>query len=261
MGKVYHPYHLVDPSPWPYVMGCAAFLTTLGAVIYFHYSQILLFFVGLVSVGACMFLWLKDVVRESTYQGFHTKSTVAGLKIGFLLFIASEILFFVSFFWAFFHSSLSPSVEIGIAWPPVGINPLNPFSIPLLNTAILLSSGATVTWAHHSIIYGCRVEALKGLILTVLLGGVFTALQIFEYVEAPFCIADSVYGSTFFVATGFHGFHVIVGTVFLLVCLLRLKNYHFTRTHHFGFEAASWYWHFVDVVWLFLYVCVYWWGS
>ena len=260
MAKVYHPYHLVDPSPWPYVMGCAAFLTTLGAVIYFHYSQLYLLILGIISISICMFLWFKDVIRESTYQGFHTKITVKGLKIGFILFIVSEILFFLSFFWAFFHSSLSPSVEIGVIWPPSGIDPLNPFSVPLLNTAILLSSGATVTWAHHSIVSGNKDESFKALLLTVLLGFVFTILQAFEYVEAPFCIADSVYGSTFFIAPGFHGFHVIIGTVFLFICLIRLNNYHFTRSHHFGFEAASWYWHFVDVVWLFLYVCIYWWG-
>lgn len=260
MGKVYHPYHLVEPSPWPYVMGCAALLTTLGAVIYFHYSQLFLFLTGLLAITLCLFIWLKDVVREATFQGFHTKATVAGLKLGFLLFIISEVCFFVSFFWAFFHSSLSPSVEIGVMWPPLGVDPLNPFSVPLLNTAILLSSGATVTWAHHSIVSGEKKEALRGLTLTVILGFIFTALQAFEYLEAPFCIADSVYGSTFFVATGFHGFHVIIGTIFLLICLLRLNNSHFTRSHHFGFEAASWYWHFVDVVWLFLYVCIYWWG-
>ena len=260
MGKVYHPYHLVDPSPWPYIMGCGALLTTLGAVLYFHYSQIFLLFFGLISVGSCMIFWFKDVVRESTFQGHHTKITVLGLKIGFILFIVSEVLFFVSFFWAFFHSSLSPSVEIGVLWPPVGIDPLNPFSVPLLNTAVLLSSGATVTWAHHSIVSGNMEGAMRGLTITVVLGLFFTALQAFEYFEAPFCIADSVYGSTFFVATGFHGFHVIIGTIFLFICLLRLNSSHFTRSHHFGFEAASWYWHFVDVVWLFLYVCIYWWG-
>lgn len=252
---------MVDPSPWPYVMACGAFLTTLGAVIYFHYSQMFLVLVGLLIVALCLITWLKDVIRESTFQGYHTMATVKGLKLGFLLFIVSEVLFFFSFFWAFFHSSLSPSIEIGTMWPPLGVNPLNPFSVPLLNTAILLSSGATVTWAHHSIVQGNKDQALKGLVLTVFLGFVFTLLQAFEYVEAPFCIADSVYGSTFFVATGFHGFHVIIGTIFLFVCLLRLNYSHFTRSHHFGFEAASWYWHFVDVVWLFLYVCIYWWGS
>lgn len=261
MSKVYHPYHLVDPSPWPYVMGCGALFTTLGAVLYFHYSSWMLLLFGLITISLCMFVWLKDVIREATFQGHHTKATVTGLKLGFILFIVSEVLFFFSFFWAFFHSSLSPSIEIGTLWPPKGISPLDPFSVPLLNTAILLSSGATVTWAHHSIVAGDKGNALKGLTLTVILGVLFTALQAFEYVEAPFCLADSVYGSTFFVATGFHGLHVIIGTCFLFICLFRLNVNHFSRTHHFGFEAASWYWHFVDVVWLFLYVCIYWWGS
>nr|YP_010890017.1 cytochrome c oxidase subunit III [Erenna sirena]WJJ70004.1 cytochrome c oxidase subunit 3 [Erenna sirena] len=260
MEKVYHPYHLVDPSPWPYIMGCSVFLTTLGSVIYFHYSNNILVFIGLTFICLCLYLWLKDVIREGTYQGLHTKATLNGLKMGFILFIVSEILLFFSFFWAFFHSSLSPSVEIGVLWPPLGIDPLNPFSVPLLNTAILLSSGSTVTWTHHSIISGNRREALISLSITVSLGIFFTLLQIFEYIEAPFCIADSVYGSTFFIATGFHGFHVLVGTIFLSICLLRLNYSHFTRSHHFGFEAASWYWHFVDVVWLFLYICIYWWG-
>ena len=260
MEKYYHPYHLVDPSPWPYVMSCSALITTLGAVVYFHYSYFFLFFLGVLSIIFCLIIWLKDVIRESTFQGYHTKITVLGLKIGFLLFIISEILFFFSFFWAFFHSSLSPSIEIGVCWPPIGVDALNPFSVPLLNTIILLSSGATVTWSHHSIIEGNRKNSLQSLILTVILGLIFTLLQIIEYFEAPFSISDSVYGSTFFIATGFHGFHVIIGTIFLFICLLRLNSFHFTRTHHFGFEAASWYWHFVDVVWLFLYVCIYWWG-
>ena len=241
-------------------MSCSAFITTLGAVVYFHYSNFWLVFIGLISVSLCLYFWLKDVIRESTYQGFHTKSTLHGLKMGFILFIVSEILLFFSFFWAFFHSSLSPAIEIGIQWPPLGIHALNPFSVPLLNTAILLSSGATVTWAHHSIVSGNKDQAVKGLSLTVFLGVIFTMLQVFEYIEAPFSIADSVYGSTFFIATGFHGFHVLVGTIFLFICLIRLNSFHFTSSHHFGFEAASWYWHFVDVVWLFLYICIYWWG-
>ena len=261
MAKVYHPYHLVDPSPWPYVTSIGALCLTMGSVIYFHYSQFFLLFIGFFVVLISFILWLKDVIRESTFQGNHTKISVLGLKLGFLLFIVSEILFFFSFFWAFFHSSLSPSVEIGVIWPPIGIDALNPFSVPLLNTAILLSSGATVTWAHYSIVCGQKREAVQGLGLTVVLGLIFTLLQGMEYIEAPFSIADSVYGSTFFVATGFHGLHVIIGTIFLTVCFFRLINSHFTTSHHFGFEAASWYWHFVDVVWLFLYVCIYWWGS
>nr|ALO20792.1 cytochrome c oxidase subunit 3 [Plotocnide borealis] len=260
MEKIFHPYHLVDPSPWPYVMAIGIFFTTLGLVIYFHYSKLLLLICGLIIIILCLIMWLKDIIREATFQGYHTKKALLGLKMGFILFIVSEILFFFSFFWAFFHSSLSPAIEIGVIWPPTGINPLNPFSIPLLNTIVLLSSGATVTWAHHSIVKGNRNEAIISLLLTIILGVIFTILQAFEYIEAPFNIADSVYGSTFFVATGFHGLHVIIGTIFLFICFLRLIAFHFTKTHHFGFEAASWYWHFVDVVWLFLYVCIYWWG-
>ena len=167
----------------------------------------------------------------------------------------------MTFFWTFFHSSLAPSVELGAIWPPKGIEVLNQWEVPLLNTVILLSSGATVTWAHHSIVSGDRKGAILGLILTVSLALIFTALQGLEYYEAPFTIADGIYGSTFFIATGFHGLHVIIGTIFLAVCLARLINYHFTKHHHFGFEAAAWYFHFVDVVWLFLFVSIYWWGA
>ena len=208
-----------------------------------------------------MVKWWRDVVREATFQGRHTAIVEKGLRYGMILFITSEVCFFFAFFWAFFHRSLAPSVEIGVTWPPTGISPLNPFLVPLLNTAVLLSSGVTITWAHHRILAGNRTESIQALFLTILLGVYFTALQAWEYLDAPFTIADRVYGSTFFVATGFHGLHVIIGTTFLLVCFLRLVNFHFSAHHHFGFEAAAWYWHFVDVVWLFLYVCIYWWGS
>nr|QJS34445.1 Cytochrome c oxidase subunit III [Antipathes cf. dichotoma NB-2020]QJS34645.1 Cytochrome c oxidase subunit III [Stichopathes abyssicola] len=258
---VYHPYHLVDPSPWPYIGACGALFITIGSVVYFHYSQSWILYMGAVTLAFTMLVWWRDVIREATFQGHHTLAVKQGLKYGMLLFIVSEVLFFFSFFWAFFHSSLSPTIEVGAVWPPQGINPLNPFSVPLLNTAVLLSSGATVTWAHHAIISGGKKEAIKGLTCTVLLGIIFTGLQAMEYYEAPFAISDSIYGSTFFVATGFHGLHVLIGTTFLIVCLARLVSHQFTRHHHIGFEAASWYWHFVDVVWLFLYICIYWWGS
>lgn len=248
MSQQYHPFHLVDPSPWPYLGGLSALMLTLGAVIYFHYSSTYLLVIGLICLASVMCFWWRDVIREATFQGHHTQIVQQGLKIGMILFIVSEVCFFFSFFWAFFHSSLAPAVEIGAMWPPAGIEILNPFSVPLLNTAILLSSGATVTWAHHAILSSQRTEAIVGLTLTVILGLIFTALQAMEYYEAPFAISDSVYGSTFFVATGFHGLHVIIGTSFLLVCLGRLVFHHFTRRHHLGFEAASWYWHFVDVV-------------
>lgn len=261
MGRVYHPYHLVDVSPWPYVGACGAFFITVGSVVYFHYNEKGVVLMGIIVVIFTMIVWWRDVIRESTYQGYHTLIVRQGLKYGIILFIVSEVCLFFSFFWAFFHSSLAPGVEIGGIWPPEGIESLNVFSVPLLNTVILLSSGATVTWAHYGIISGRREEALKSLGLTVVLGIVFTLLQGMEYYEASFAISDSVYGSTFFITTGAHGGHVLIGSTFLLVCWYRLIKYQLTLHHHIGFEAAVWYWHFVDVVWLFLFVFMYWWGS
>jgi cytochrome c oxidase subunit 3 len=210
---------------------------------------------------AVAYRWWADVVREGTYQGLHTNAVQTGLRYGMLLFIVSEVMFFLAFFWAFFHSSILPSIEIGGVWPPAGIDVLNAFDVPLVNTVVLLTSGATCTWAHHSIVAGDKNGSVNGLLLTVALGVFFTALQGMEYIDAGFTIADGVYGSTFFLATGFHGFHVLIGTTFLLVCLFRQLKNHFSTTHHFGFEAAAWYWHFVDVVWLFLFVSIYWWGG
>nr|BBN80006.1 cytochrome c oxidase subunit 3 [Grandidierella fasciata] len=256
-----HPYHLVEKSPWPLTASVGAFVLTSGLVKWFHLFSMNLFFIGLLTVLISSVQWWRDVTREGTFQGLHTVKVVEGLQLGMILFILSEVLFFFSFFWAFFHSSLNPTLEIGGQWPPTAIVPFNPFQIPLLNTLILLSSGVTVTWAHHSILENKHNDAIQGLALTVFLGLYFTALQAMEYVEAPFSIADSVYGSTFFVATGFHGLHVIIGTMFLLVMLTRLLKGHFSKKHHFGLEAAIWYWHFVDVVWLFLYTFIYWWGN
>ena len=257
----HHTYHLVDIRPWPLTGSIRAIILTTGLVKWFHQFNIDLLLLGVLATVLTMLQWWRDITREGTYQGLHTSRVVIGLQWGIILFITSEVLFFFSFFWAFFHRRLAPAVEIGTAWPPAGIQAFNPFQIPLLNTAILLASGATVTWSHHSLLESNHSQALQRLALTVFLGMYFTALQALEYYEAPFTISDSVYGSTFFVATGFHGLHVIIGSTFLFVCLIRALKHHFSTGHHFGFEAAAWYWHFVDVVWLFLYLCIYWWGS
>jgi len=258
-----HPYHLVDSSPWPFLAGISALTTTSGFVMYMHCYLLgfYLLVLGFVSLILVSFFWWRDIIRESTFQGHHTKAVQSGLRVAMLLFILSEIMFFFAFFWAFFASSLSPSLDIGGVWPPPGINVLNPWEIPLLNTVILLLSGATCTWSHNSIVLGDRSSSLISLTGTIFLGVIFTILQGFEYVDASFSISDGIYGSVFFLATGFHGFHVLLGSTFLLVCVIRLLNHHFTTNHHFGFEAAAWYWHFVDVVWLFLFVSIYWWGG
>jgi len=258
-----HPFHLVDSSPWPLVASLGALFITFGGVMYMHLYKngLFLFFIGLLVLIYVMYCWWRDIVREGSFEGQHTQIVQHGLRMGMILFIISEIMFFFAFFWAFFHSSLSPVPAIGGVWPPMGIEILNPWEIPLLNTILLLSSGATVTWAHHAIVAGDRKQSILGLISTIIFAIIFTCFQVVEYLNAKFFISDSVYGSTFYLTTGFHGFHVFIGTCFLIVCLIRLYNHHFTREHHFGFEAAAWYWHFVDVVWLFLFITIYWWGS
>nr|WGT87838.1 cytochrome c oxidase subunit III [Sclomina erinacea]WGT88020.1 cytochrome c oxidase subunit III [Sclomina erinacea] len=255
-----HPYHLVDVSPWPLTGSIGAMTLTSGMVMWFHKNSMSLYMLGVLILLLTMIQWWRDISREGTYQGKHTLAVTQGLKLGMILFIVSEVLFFVSFFWAFFHSSLSPTVEIS-TWPPKGILTFNPMHVPLLNTMVLLCSGLTVTWAHHSIMEKNFTQTKSALIITVMLGVYFTMLQAYEYYEASFTISDSVFGSCFYMATGFHGIHVIIGTTFLMVCLMRHLLNHFSSKHHFGFEAAAWYWHFVDVVWLFLYISIYWWGS
>nr|AML26523.1 cytochrome c oxidase subunit III [Staphylinidae sp. BMNH 1274674] len=256
-----HPYHLVDYSPWPLMGALSAMITMIGMIKWFHMFNNSLFLLGSILTLMIMYQWWRDISREGTYQGLHTFSVTMGLRWGMILFITSEIFFFISFFWGFFHSSLSPSIEIGMNWPPAGIKTFNPIQIPLLNTLILLTSGLTVTWAHHSLMENNFNQTSQGLCLTVILGIYFSILQGYEYIEASFSISDAIYGSSFFMATGFHGIHVIIGTTFLLTCLIRHYMNHFSSIHHFGFEAAAWYWHFVDVVWLFLYISIYWWGS
>lgn len=258
-----HPFHLTDESPWPLFSSISAFGMVVGAVMYFHqfsggwFCMIFSFFFLLVSAG----FWWYNIIIESTFEGHHTKAVQKGLKYGMALFIVSELMFFVSFFWAFFYSSLSPAIQIGCVWPPKGIETIDPWRWPLLNTMILVTSGFTVTWSHHAVLAGERITAIRSLILTIGLAALFTFIQGYEYVHATFTISDGIYGSTFYMATGFHGLHVLIGTFFLSVCLIRLFYFHFTRTHHVGFVCAIWYWHFVDVVWLFLFVFIYWWGG
>jgi heme/copper-type cytochrome/quinol oxidase subunit 3 len=337
-----HPFHLVKSSPWPFYTALPLFIILLDAVKYFHHYQFSkpLLYLALFVFFFSVTHWFWDIIVEATFEGHHNSYVRKGLRLGFALFILSEVMFFFSFFWSFFHYSVSPSVWIGNTWPPLGIKTINPWGLPLLNTVILLSSGVTVTWAHKAILPTSRQEIEKlyapyfdektnryyitlntvtnfehqeffetvrnllffhnkaaykellvadlvdGLTLslnfkmldlvvrsqkrhevtlaltsTVLYGLLFTALQLHEYNHAPFSMNDSVYGSIFYLTTGFHGFHVIIGTLFLIVCLIRHIYYHFTSEHHLGLEMAIWYWHFVDVVWLFLFICIYWWGS
>lgn len=254
------PFHLVEYSPWPFTGSIGALFITVGSASWFHGHTSSLLVLGLFLTIITLIQWWRDVIREATFQGHHTRNVSKGLRWGIILFITSEVLFFFAFFWAYFHRRLAPVTDLGSCWPPTGIYPLNPFQVPLLNTAVLLGSGVTVTWAHHRLMERNRNNSIIGLLATCTLGIYFTYLQAGEYIEASFTIADGIYGSTFFVATGFHGLHVLVGTSFLLICLGRAWSHQFSSGHHFGFEAAAWYWHFVDVVWLFLYVSIYWWG-
>ena len=271
--EVKHDYHLVDPSPWPVVGAVAAFFLTFGTVVFMHPDffgadleetiaglGIWIFMPGVVMVFATMWYWWRDVIREATFEGHHTPVVQLGMRYGMTLFIASEVMFFVAFFWAFFNASLFPRVD-PVMWPPEGVETLPTFGVPFMNTLILLLSGCTVTWAHHALREGNQRGLIIGLALTIILGLTFTGFQAYEYAVAAFGFTDGIYSSTFYMATGFHGFHVIIGTTFLIVCFFRARRGHFKPDHHFGFEAAAWYWHFVDVVWLFLFCCIYWWGS
>jgi cytochrome c oxidase subunit 3 len=257
-----HPFHIVKASPWPFLTGIAALTTAVGTALFMHYFFLgkFLFFFGFAFLITCMFCWWKDVVVEATYNGDHTRLVQNGLRYGMLLFILSEVMFFAAFFWGFFHSSLAPAMDIGFVWPPKGISPFCPVGVPFLNTLILLASGAFVTWSHHKV-ENNYIQAITALMFTIGLGILFTGLQYYEYGHANFKISDGIYGSLFYLLTGFHGFHVLVGTIFLIVCLFRMRSMHFRQHHYVGFEAAIWYWHFVDVVWLFLYISIYWWGG
>ena len=258
-----HPYHLPDPSPWPIIGALGGFLTVFGIILAAHYKNYLVLGAGVMVVTATMFFWWRDVIRESRTPGLHSPVVQLGLRYGMVLFISSEVMFFVGFFWSYFSFLIFPETQGNgqTVWPPTNIMTFDPFHLPLLNTMILLLSGCTVTWAHHALLENDRKTLVLGLGLTVLLGLAFTMFQAIEYSHSPFPLNGGAYPSVFFLATGFHGFHVIIGTLFLAVCWFRARAGHFTPERHFGFEAAAWYWHFVDVVWLFLFICIYWYGA
>ena len=258
-----HPFHLVSPSPWP-IYTCISLLalTTSGVLTMHSFDKgEYLLVLALTSLILSMSFWFRDVISEGTYLGNHTLAVQRGLNMGIGLFIVSEALFFLAIFWTFFHSALSPNVELGASWPPLGIESINAFELPLLNTVLLLSSGVTVTYSHHSLIQGNRAGALYGLIYTIILATIFTVLQGVEYSVSSFTLSDGAFGSCFYFGTGFHGFHVMIGTAFLSVGLWRLLAYHLTENHHLGLESGILYWHFVDIVWLFLFISMYYWGS
>jgi cytochrome c oxidase subunit 3 len=266
-GHKNHPYHILPPSIWPFAGGLGAVVMLSGAVLWFHEHGPWVFLIGLVLVLYTMFSWWSDVIAEGE-AGEHSQIVQIGLRYGMLLFIISEVMFFAAWFWSFFKHAMYPMGEIEGTrvlpgeWPPVGIETFDPWHLPFINTLILLCSGCAATWAHHALVEENDREQVKwGLMLAIALGLLFTTFQVYEYAHAHFGFAGNIYGANFFMATGFHGAHVIIGTVFLAVCLLRVYLGHFTPDNHVGFEAAAWYWHFVDVVWLFLFAAVYIWGS
>jgi cytochrome c oxidase subunit III len=279
-GAKNHDYHILPPDVWPLVGSLSAGTMFGGLVMWMHKAPMgaVVGFAGLAGLILTFYSWWSNVVREA-HAGDHTPVVQLHLRYGMILFIASEVMFFVGWFWAWFDYSLFPvpltidesgavtnligqaGAAAATSWPPKGLEVIDPFAFPLLNTLILLCSGTTVTWAHHSLIHGDRDGLKKGLWATIILGAVFSAIQAYEYMHAPFAFAGTNYGAAFYMATGFHGFHVLVGTIFLAICLVRTYKGHFTPRQHFGFEAAAWYWHFVDVVWLFLFIVVYVWGG
>nr|ALO64784.1 cytochrome c oxidase subunit III [Halictus rubicundus] len=254
----HHPFHMVTLSPWPLMTSWSILNLLLSTIYWFNSSNFNIMMFNLLMLFLILFQWWRDIIRESTMQGCHTLSVLKLLKFGMILFIISELFFFISFFWTYLHSAISPSIEIGMMWPPKNIIMFNPYDIPLLNSIILISSGFTITWSHNLLIKN-KKKSMMPLIFTILLGMYFSSIQMIEYMEAPFTFNDGIFGSIFFMSTGFHGLHVLLGIIFLSTSLIRMYLNHFSKIHHFHFEAATWYWHFVDIIWLILYILIYWW--
>lgn len=260
--NLFHSFYPTSIRPWPLISRIVLLniiVSRLKWINYFNLNNFLWFIYNIFTLILTLYLWWRDLVRETTFLGIINHTIYANLRFGIYLFILSEVLFFVSFFWTYFHFALAPDITIGIIWPPKGIQIFNPYDIPFLNSVILITSGFSVTLSHYCLINRNIKSRISNLIFTIFLGLYFSILQGYEYYEATFSIRDSCYGSSFFIITGFHGVHVIIGTIFLIIQLIRIKLIHISSYCHLGFESASWYWHFVDVVWLFLYINLYWW--
>lgn len=257
------PYHLVAPSPWPIAVsfGLMSLALSLGLTMHGYINNLYVLVLSLIVVLYSMTLWFRDVIAEGTYMGDHTLAVRKGLNYGFLLFVVSEILIFAGIFWAYFHSAMGPTIEIGGVWPPIGITAIGATELPLLNTIILLASGATITYSHHATIEGNRRHALSGLLITLWLIIIFVLCQYIEYTNATFTISDGVYGSVFYAGTGLHFLHMVMLIIMLLICYIRMYSYHFTNNHHVNYETTILYLHVLDIIWLFLYIVMYWWGS
>ncbi len=265
-----HPFHIVELSRWPILTSASLLFMAIGAVMAMHGSIVgwYIFSVSIIALGFSLYSWWRDVVHEGLVEKQHTEPVRLGLRIGMVLFIVSETMFFFAFFWSFFKASLFPEgileglwvIKAG-SWPPAGIAVFDPWDLPFINTLILLLSGTTVTWAHYAMEENNQKDCVTALGMTVLLGMSFTLLQAYEYHHAAFKLNDGIYAANFYLATGFHGLHVIIGSIFLAVCYFRARSGDFFYGGgHLGFEFAAWYWHFVDVVWLFLFTFVYVWG-
>nr|YP_009987497.1 cytochrome c oxidase subunit III [Bambusiphaga furca]QBZ37957.1 cytochrome c oxidase subunit III [Bambusiphaga furca] len=259
--KKNHPFHLVTNSPWPLLMSFSIMNFLMSTVMLFNQKKVEFLMFSTILLMLNLYQWWRDVKRESSLKGDHTNIVKKMIKMGMIMFILSEIMFFFSFFWGFFHSSLSPSMDIGLKWPPKGILPFNPMEIPLLNTIILISSGASITWAHQSLLSKKFKQTISSMLITILLSVYFTSLQWIEYKNSTFTISDSVFGSSFFLTTGFHGIHVLMGTIFIITALQSITSMKSSKLNHLSLELSAWYWHFVDVVWLFLYLIMYWWNK
>lgn len=257
-----HPFHIVEQRPWPIISSINVFNIIYLSLTYWKITNIInIIFINIsiIILLSTAILWWRDIIRERSYQGNHTYKVYSGIKISIVSFISTEIIFFFSLFWSLFYFRLSPEIEIRNSWPPIFISPVNPFHIPLINRIILITSGSFVTWSHFCIINRRYSNSIKSLLATITLGWIFRVLQIYEYFNTQFSLNDNVYGSVFYILTGFHGFHVIVGTLFLIINFIRLWKREINTNHHFSLEAAAWYWHFVDVVWIYLYLFLYWW--